>query len=123
MPKRVLIVDDFTDTRKLVRLLLEKSGYEVDEAADGYEAVKKAVTSRPNLILMDIAMPIMDGIQAIQAIREHYGPTEVPIVALTAYGDFYQDRALDVGCNTVVQKPVAIADLPPLVERFCSLAG
>jgi CheY-like chemotaxis protein len=118
MPKRVLIADDFSDTRKLVRLLLERSGYEVDEAADGYEAVKKAVSERPSLILMDIAMPVMDGIQATQAIRRHYDPSEVPIVAMTAYGDFYQDRALDVGCNAVVQKPVSIADVPPLVEKY-----
>lgn len=116
--KRVLIADDFSDTRRLVKLLLEHSGYEVDEAGDGYEAVKKAVKDRPNLILMDIAMPVMDGIQAAQAIRCHYDLTEVPIVAVTAYGDFYKDRALDVGCNEVVQKPVAIAELSPIVERF-----
>jgi CheY-like chemotaxis protein len=118
MQKRVLIADDFKDTRKLMKLLLEKNGYEVIEAADGYEAVKQAVKSRPNLILMDIAMPVMDGIQATQAIRQHYDLTEVPIVAVTAYGDFYNDRARDAGCNDVVQKPVEITQIPPLVERY-----
>ena len=88
MQKRVLIADDFKDTRKLMKVLLEKNGYEVIEAADGYEAVKQAVKNRPNLILMDIAMPVMDGIQATQAIRCHYDLTEVPILAVTAYGDF-----------------------------------
>ena len=116
--KRVLIADDFSDTRHLYKFLLENSGYDVDEAADGYEAVKKAVDVRPNLILMDIAMPVMDGIQATQAIRHHYNPNEVPIVAVTAYGDFYADRARDAGCNEIVQKPVSIDDLPPLVEKF-----
>jgi len=116
--KRVLIADDFTDTRRLMKLLIEKSGYDVDEAADGYEAVKKAVKERPNLILMDIAMPIMDGIQATQAIRRHYDSSEVPIVAVTAYGDFYKDRARDAGCNDVVQKPLAITDVSPLVKKF-----
>ena len=104
--KRVLIADDFTDTRRLMKLLIEN------------EAVKKAVKDRPNLILMDIAMPIMDGIQATQAIRRHYDSSEVPIVAVTAYGDFYKDRAKDAGCNDVVQKPLAIADVSPLVEKF-----
>ena len=118
MPKRVLIVDDFTDTRRLAKIVLEKSGYEVIEAADGYEAVKRAVKDRPDVILMDIAMPVMDGIQATQAIRKHFDLSEVPIVAITAYGDFYSDRARDVGCNDVVQKPVEISRLRPLVEQF-----
>ena len=116
--KTVLVADDYADTRKLVRFLLENDGYEVVEAADGYEAVKRAVKNRPDLILMDIAMPVMDGIQATQAIRQHYDQTEVPIVAVTAYSDFYTDRAKDVGCNAVVQKPLSIGEIPPLVERF-----
>ena len=118
MPKRVLIADDFNDTRRLAKVVLEKGGYEVIEAADGYEAVKRAVKDRPDVILMDLAMPVMDGIQATQAIRKHYDPSEVPIVAITAYGDFYSDRARDVGCNDVVQKPVEISRLTPLVEQF-----
>ena len=118
MQKRVLIADDFKDTRKLIKLLLEKNGYEVIEAADGYEAVKQAVKNRPNLILMDIAMPVMDGIQATQAIRRHYDLTEVPILAVTAYGDFYNERARDVGCNDVIQKPVEIGKIPPLVALY-----
>jgi CheY-like chemotaxis protein len=118
MRKRVLVVDDFRDTRKLVKLLLEKNGYEVIEASDGYDAVKQAVKNRPNLILMDVAMPVMDGIQATQAIRQHYDLTEVPIVAVTAYGDFYSERARDVGCNDVIQKPVEITRLPDLVQNY-----
>jgi len=101
-----------------MKLLLETNGYEVDEASDGYEAVKKVVKVRPNLILMDIAMPVMDGIQATQAIRRHYDQTEVPIVAVTAYGDFYSDRARDAGCNDVVQKPLEVGKLSPIVERY-----
>jgi two-component system cell cycle response regulator DivK len=118
MRKTVLVVDDFRDTRKLVKLLLEKSGYEVLEASDGYDAVKQAVNSRPDHIFMDDAMTVMDGIQATQAIRQHFDLSEVPIVAVTAYGDFYNDRARDVGCNDVIQKPVEIAQLPLLVESY-----
>jgi len=120
MRKRVLIADDFDDTRRLMKLLLEKSGYEVDEAADGFEAVKRAVNHRPDVILMDIAMPIMDGIQATQAIRRHYDMSEVPILAVTAYGEYYKDRARDAGCNEVIQKPVEINSLRPKVQQYMS---
>jgi CheY-like chemotaxis protein len=118
MRKQVLIADDFEDTRRLMKFILEKNGYDVTEAADGYEAVKRAVENRPGLILMDIAMPVMDGIQATQAIRKHYDLTEVPILAVTAYGDFYSERAREAGCNAVIQKPVEINSVQPLVSRF-----
>ena len=118
MAKRVLVADDFADTRRLMKLILEKNGYEVDEAADGYEAVKKAVNHPPDIILMDIAMPVMDGIQAAQAIRQHYDLSEIPILAVTAYGDFYNERARDAGCNDVIQKPVEIGHLQPIVGRY-----
>ena len=120
MRKRVLVAEDFEDTRRMMKILLECRGYDVVEAADGYEAVKKAVSSNPDLILMDIAMPVMDGIQATQAIRQHDDLADVPIVALTAYGDFYSDRARDVGCTDVVQKPLEISRLEPLVESYIS---
>jgi two-component system cell cycle response regulator DivK len=118
MPKKVLIADDFTDTRRLMKLLLEKHGYEVLEAADGYEAVEKAVAEHPDLIMMDIAMPIMDGIQATQAIRRHDDLAKIPILAVTAYGDFYSDRARDAGCNDVIQKPLEFGNLKPLVNQY-----
>lgn len=118
MRKRVLVADDFDDTRRLTRLILEKFGYEVDEAKDGFEAVKKAVEHHPDLILMDIAMPVMDGIQATQAIRMHSELATVPIVAVTAYGNYYSERARDVGCNDVIQKPIEITQYQPLVSRY-----
>lgn len=118
MRKRVLVADDFGDTRRLTKLILEKNGYEVDEAADGFEAVKKAVEHPPDIILMDIAMPVMDGIQATQAIRKHFDLSEIPILAVTAYGEFYNERAREAGCNDVIQKPVAIASLHPTVSKY-----
>ena len=118
MAKRVLLAEDFDDTRRYVRALLEGHGFEVLEATDGYEAVEKAVEERPDVILMDIAMPVMDGIQATQAIRQHEELAQVPILALTAYGDFYNVRARDVGCTDVIQKPVDPLDLVPLVSSY-----
>jgi CheY-like chemotaxis protein len=118
MSRRVLIADDFEDTRRLTKLILEKYGYEVEEARDGFEAVKKAVEHHPDIILMDIAMPVMDGIQATQAIRQHPELSDIPILAITAYGDFYSERARDAGCNDVVQKPLEITQLTPIVHKY-----
>ena len=118
MHKRVLVADDFQDTRTLTRLILEKFGYEVDEATNGLEAVKMAVEHPPDLILMDIAMPVMDGIQATQAIRKHRELADIPILAVTAYGNFYSERARDAGCNDVIQKPIEITQYKPLVNSY-----
>ena len=116
MGKRVLVAEDFDDVRKMMKVFFEHDGFEVLEAADGYEAVQKAVVEHPDLIIMDIAMPVMDGIQATTAIRQHKHMAQVPIVAVTAYADFYYDRALDVGCNDVVRKPVDFARLQPVID-------
>ena len=118
MKKRVLLADDFDDVRGLMKYVLEASGYEVIEAFDGYQAVEKAVSAHPDVILMDLAMPIMDGIQATQAIRQHDDLAAVPILAVTSYGDFYNDRARNVGCTEVIQKPLDIDRLEPLVSYY-----
>jgi len=118
MRKRVLVAEDFADARRMMKQFFEHDGFEVLEAADGYEAVRKAVKERPDLIIMDIAMPVMDGIQATTAIRQHDELAEVPIVAVTAYSDFYCDRARDVGCNDVVAKPVDFSRLQPVVQSY-----
>ena len=123
MKKRVLVVEDYADIRRMMKILLECRGYEVLEAADGYEAVKKAVADNPDLILMDIAMPVMDGLQATKAIRQHDDLVDVPIVAVTAYGDFYGERARSAGCNDVIQKPLDFGRLEPIVEGYISGGG
>ena len=118
--KKVLVAEDYTDSRKMMKALLEIHGYSVLEAADGYEAVEKAVEEQPDLILMDIAMPVLDGVQATNVIRQHDSLANVPIVAITAYGDFYDERARAAGCNNVLQKPVDIQQLTPLVQQYLS---
>jgi CheY-like chemotaxis protein len=116
--KRVLLAEDETDLRKMMKILLELHGYDVIEAADGYEAVEKAIEQEPDLILMDIAMPVMDGIDSTRTIRMHKELDEVPIVAVTAYGDFYSQRARNAGCNDVIQKPIDFGQLKPMMERY-----
>ena len=118
MPKKVLIVEDHEDIRCMMTVMLSFNGYQVIEAKDGYEAVEVAIREKPDLILMDIAMPILDGIDATRAIRRHAELAYIPIVALTAYGDFYEDKACAAGCNEVIQKPVDFDRLQPLVEKY-----
>jgi CheY-like chemotaxis protein len=118
MNRKVLIVEDHEDIRQMMKVYLGCYGYEIVEATDGYEAVDIAVREMPDLILMDIAMPILDGIGATEAIRSHAELADIPIVALSAYGDFYREKALEVGCNDVIQKPLDFDRLEPIVERY-----
>ncbi|MFN6962376.1 MAG: response regulator [Pyrinomonadaceae bacterium] len=118
MRKKVLLVEDHEDIRRMMRYMLSGYGYQVVEAADGYEAVETAVREKPDLILMDIAMPILDGLGATEAIRQHAELSDIPIIALSAYGDFYEERARSVGCTEVLQKPVDFDRLEPIVQRY-----
>jgi two-component system, cell cycle response regulator DivK len=118
MRKRVLVVEDYKDVRRMMRQFLEKKGFDVIVANDGAQAVEKAVSEHPDLIMMDLAMPGMDGIQATQAIRKYHELDDIPILALTAYADFYDERARDVGCNDVIQKPIDFAKLEPIVNNY-----
>src|SRR5688572_11686842 len=101
----------------MMKILLEIHGYVVIEAADGYEAVEKAVNEAPDLILMDMAMPMMSGVDSTRTIRLHERLRGIPIIAVTAYGDFYHKRAIDAGCNDLLRKPLDFGQLKPIVEQ------
>ena len=118
MNKKILVAEDEKDLRKMMKILLEMHGFIVIEAADGYEAVEKALDEVPDLILMDIAMPVMGGFDSARAIRLHAELNDTPIVAVTAYGDFYNERARQAGCTDVLHKPLDFGQLKPLVERY-----
>src|SRR5215204_3421031 len=98
MAKKVLIVEDYDDVRAMMKFMVRRYGYEVIEARDGYEAVAQAKQTNPDLILMDLAMPLLDGLTATMLIRSSKGFEKVPIVALSAYGDLNYKRAIDAGC-------------------------
>ena len=117
MNKRILVVDDESDSRELLKAFLEGDGYKVSEAEDGYEAVEKAVEEHPDLILMDMAMPLMDGINSARTMRQHEDLSRVPIVALTAFGSFYEPRAKAAGCTDILFKPIDFEKLGPVVSR------
>ena len=115
----VLVVEDFEDNRFMMRRLLEMSGYRVIEAVNGQEAVETARRERPDLILMDLSLPLLDGLAATRRIREQDGLGKVPIVAVSAHdtADFHAD-ALAAGCNEYVTKPIDFDQLESLLSRL-----
>ena len=117
--KTVLVVEDFEDNRFMMRRLLEMSGYRVVEAINGREAVERAVEVRPDLILMDLSLPYLDGLAATRRIRQQDGLGRVPIVAVSAHdtADFHAD-ALAAGCNEYVTKPIDFDHLERLLNRL-----
>lgn len=114
-----LVVEDFEDSRFMMRRLLEMAGYNVLEASDGEQAVKMAVESRPVLILMDLSLPKLDGLSATRQIRQQKGLKKTPILAVSAH-DSPESRteALEAGCNEYVTKPIDFDQLHALLQRF-----
>jgi CheY-like chemotaxis protein len=120
MPKTVMIVEDYADVRMMMKILIRSHGYTVIEAADGFEAVEQSVKHHPDLILMDLAMPIMDGATATRLIREIEGCEKTSIVALTAYSNTSFDRAIEAGFDDVIIKPLHFEKLEPLLSHYLS---
>lgn len=117
--KKVLVADDKAPGRELVRMVLEKSGYEVFEAGDGEEAVKEARSIHPDLIILDIHMPGLDGFGVIEKLRREPEFSATPIIALTAsamMGD--RERAMAAGFTGYITKPIRLGALREEVERL-----
>jgi two-component system, cell cycle response regulator DivK len=115
----VLIVEDFEDTRYLMRLELERRGFRVLEATNGEEAVALDAREQPDIVLMDIGLPVMDGIEATHRIRAQADKRNVLIVALTAHHETeYRANALAVGCDAYVTKPIDFDWLIDLLGRL-----
>ena len=115
--RRVLLIEDNEDSRHILRLLLEHSGHIVESAADGQEGVEKAIQSRPDIALVDIGLPVMDGYEVAAKVREAYG-NSIFLVALTGYNQPEdRKRAHDAGFNEHLAKPIAAAKLRELMER------
>jgi two-component system cell cycle response regulator DivK len=118
-PPTILVVEDFEDNRFMMRRLLEMSGYNVIEAVNGEEAVNLAGSKLPELILMDLSLPQLDGLAATRLIRQNPELRNVPIVAVSAHdtADFHAD-ALAAGCNDYVTKPIDFDQLEALLNRL-----
>jgi len=117
--RTILVVDDFDDTRLLLRTWLERKGFRVVEAADGIEAVSRAQHELPDLIIMDVQMPKLDGLAATRQIRAVKELDGVPIVAVSAYGaDLFREQALAAGCNEYVSTPFEPAALEVIIRSL-----
>lgn len=115
----VLCVEDNKDNRVLVRRILQAEGYVVLEAANAFEGLQAALLQRPDLILVDINMPHIDGLTLATRLKAYPGLAEVPVIAITAnvmHGD--RERSLAAGCDGYIQKPIDIDALPLQVARF-----
>lgn len=118
MTKRILVVEDQEDLRGVLRDLFKGSGYTVIEAVDGAAGVASAKTDQPDIILMDIQMPVMDGYEATRQIKADPNLTSIPVVAVSSFamkGD--EEKARGAGCDDYVTKPYSPMQLLRLVRR------
>ncbi len=117
--KKILVVEDNEKNMYLMNFILVKKGYEVIQAATGEKGVELAASEAPDLVLMDIALPGIDGYETTRRIRQLAGRERVPIVAITSYalaGD--REKGLAAGCNGYVEKPIDPAAFLPEIEKY-----
>ena len=115
----ILVVEDSEDNREILRYLLRASGYGVLEAANGKQAVELCRDKHPDLILMDLSMPVLDGYGAAQQIRQLDELNEIPIIAVSAHATLdYRAKAYAVGFNDYLTKPIDFAHLETVLHRY-----
>jgi two-component system, cell cycle response regulator DivK len=116
---RILIVEDNEDNMTLVRDVLASRGYAIIEAVDGRQGLELAMTQRPDLIIMDLSLPLLDGWEVVRQLKADPDLRSIPVVALTAHamvGD--REKALDAGCDDYLAKPIRLAILIAKVKEF-----
>jgi CheY-like chemotaxis protein len=118
-PSTILVVEDFEDTRLLMKVWLERKGYRVVEALDGEQALAVALRESPDLIIMDVEMPVVGGLMATRQIRLQESLRDVPIITVSAYtADEYRSAALAAGSNEYVSTPFEPELLGKLIDNF-----
>ena len=119
MAKRILLVEDFEDARSILTRIVRSFGYETIEANTGADAVEKAFFETPDLILMDIGLPDMSGIDAARSIKENPSTKHLPIIAYTAWSTrSWMEQAANAGIAAYLVKPVPMALLKETIQRF-----
>ncbi|MDY6906801.1 MAG: response regulator [Chloroflexota bacterium] len=121
MKKTILVVEDNPKNMRLMRMILSANGYDVLEATDGEEGLKMAQEGRPDLIVLDIQLPKMEGTEVAKRLRAMPEFDGIPLIALTAYamkGD--QERILEAGFDSYMSKPIDTRELPSLVAQMLS---
>lgn len=120
-PAKILVVEDNADNLALVKFLLERNGYNVFTAGNGLEALRVARENHPDLLLLDLAIPELDGWATARALKADPATADIPIIALTAYtmpGD--QQRALEAGCQGFIPKPINVVSF---IREIADLLG
>jgi CheY-like chemotaxis protein len=119
--KKILLVDDSSTTLMMERMILNKGPYELVTAKDGEEAIEKAASEKPDLILLDIVMPNMDGFEACRRLRESEETREIPIIMVTTRGEAENvEQGYELGCNDYVTKPINSLELMTKVKNLLS---
>jgi CheY-like chemotaxis protein len=118
MTGSIIIADDYEDNRELLRLILEMSGHRVREARDGRECVQMAQLEPPDLFLIDLSMPVLDGWGALRELRADERTSRIPCVAVTAFSDTDRERALNQGFDAYLTKPFRGKELVATIEQL-----
>lgn len=119
----IMLVEDYEETRTMLRTWLERRGYRLVEAADGQEAVDLAPLAHPDLILMDLRLPELNGIAATRRLRQNAALKNVPVVVLSALDPaMFREAALSVGCVEYLSKPIDLDKLEELLLRLLGAA-
>jgi two-component system cell cycle response regulator DivK len=119
MPRKILIVEDNEDSRELVAKVLRNKGYLIVEAVDGEEAIDKVVSEKPDLVLLDISIPKLDGYEVARRLKSMEDVKDIPIVAVTAHamkGD--REKVIAAGFEGYISKPVNVRELPDQVKSY-----
>ena len=117
MQKKVLIVEDSEESRSFMKFLVESYGFQVIEASDGIEALDKFKKNHPDIVLMDMSLPMVNGLITTKAIRESDTTGKVLIIAITAFGKSYYEQAIEAGCNDLISKPIDAALLESILNN------
>ncbi|HEV2884371.1 MAG TPA: response regulator [Pyrinomonadaceae bacterium] len=118
MPATVLIADDHDDNRELMQLLLSGAGYTVREARNGSECVAMALDEQPDLIVIDLSMPVLDGWGVFRALQNDQRTKKIPCMAVTAHADLNRNEALATGFSAYVSKPFSSDALLKTIEHL-----
>jgi two-component system cell cycle response regulator DivK len=119
MSKRILVVEDQPDNRRIIRDMLAPTDYEITEAEDGQQALEAIAKQRPDLILMDIQLPIMDGHTAVSRIKADPALRSIPIIAVTSYAlNGEEKKARAAGCDDYVPKPFSPRQLLAKIRQY-----
>lgn len=124
MPKKVLLIEDSMESRILVERVLGASGYQLSYASDGQTGIKLAVEELPDLVLVDIGLPDIDGHTVVALLRQVAELSDTPLVAITAWpADIAQDMCERYGYDGVIIKPISVRNFPKQIARYIGPAG